>query len=94
MRLKILNKNEKREIENKLNKQFGIEKIPGIILKKGAERLFLFQGNFDKKQIAKLEQSVPIEKAGVYFANYPDTYKEEIFDYIFKYYPQELTRRC
>jgi len=52
--LKILNKNEKREIKNKLNKQFGINEIPGKIVKRGAERLFLFNGNFKWKQIKKL----------------------------------------
>jgi len=33
------------------------------------------------------------KEAGIYFINMPDIYKEDIFDYIFKYYPQELTRR-
>lgn len=66
--LKILNKNEKAEITNKLNKQFGIMKIPGEIVKRGAERLFLFNGNFNWKQIKKLERTVPVERIGVYFA--------------------------
>ena len=65
--LKILNKNQKTEIKNKLNKQFGINEIQGIIVKRGAERLFLFQGSFDKKQVKKLESTVPIERVGVYF---------------------------
>ncbi len=65
--LKILNKNQKTEIKNKLNKQFGINEIQGIIVKRGAERLFFFQGSFDKKQIKKLESTVPIERVGVYF---------------------------
>ena len=68
-RLKILNKNEKREIENKLKKQFGIQNIPGIIVKRSEERLFLFSGNFNKRQIKKLEDLVIIERIGVYFAN-------------------------
>lgn len=40
--LKIFNKKEKQEIENKLNEQFGIKEIPGEIIMKGKEKLFLF----------------------------------------------------
>jgi NOL1/NOP2/fmu family ribosome biogenesis protein len=65
--LKILNKNEKKEIENKLLNQFGIKEINGIFLKRGAERIFLFQGNFEIKDIKKLESNVLIERVGVYF---------------------------
>ncbi|MBA7658378.1 Ribosomal RNA small subunit methyltransferase F [subsurface metagenome] len=67
-RLKILNKNEKKEIVNKLSKQFGVEEVPGLILRRGAERLFLFQGSFNEGQIKKLEDKVPVDKVGVYFA--------------------------
>lgn len=67
--LKILNKNEKREIENKLKKQFGIDEVKGIIVKRGEERLFLFSGNFNERQIKKLENLVIIERIGVYFAS-------------------------
>lgn len=66
--LKILNKNQKKEIENLLKKQFGIDKIPGIIVRRGEERLFLFSGDFDEKQIRRLERNVIIERIGVYFA--------------------------
>ena len=66
--LKILNKNEKQEIVNKLNSRFGINEIPGILVKKGEERLFLFAGDFDIKQIKKLEGTIPIERVGIYFA--------------------------
>ena len=67
-KLKILNKNEKEEIIERLNKQFGIEKVEGIILKRGTERLFLYNGNLSAKQIEKLEKAVTIERVGVYFA--------------------------
>ena len=66
--LKILNKNEKQEIEKKLNNQFGIENIPGIILRWGKEKLFLFSGSFNKHEIKNIEERVPIERIGVYFA--------------------------
>ena len=65
--LKILNLNQKQEIVNKLKKQFGIKDIEGIFVKRGEERLFLFQGDFTPRQIYNLERTVPIERVGVYF---------------------------
>ena len=66
--MKILNKKEKQEIENKLNKQFGIKEISEKIIMKGKEKLFLFSGSFTNEEIKKLEELVVIEKIGVYFA--------------------------
>ena len=74
-RLKILNKNEKQEILNRLNKQFGIKDIHGIIVKRGEEKLFLFSGDYNERQIENLEKIVPIEGVGIYFAK---IIKEEI----------------
>ena len=70
--LKILNKSEKREIERELEEQFGIKNIPGLILRRGEERLFLFSGSFNKKEIKNLEKIVPVERIGVYFAKLMD----------------------
>ncbi len=66
--LKILNLSEKREIEKQLENQFGIQKIPGMLMQKGKERLFLFAGNLDSKDIKKLEEIIIIERIGIYFA--------------------------
>ncbi len=69
--LKILNTNEKKEIENKLKAQFGIKSIPGILLKRGAERIFLYQGEFTKQEIKKLDYiKINVERVGVYFCKF------------------------
>lgn len=68
MTLKILNANEKREIEEKIKNQFGVDEIRGILIKSGKERLFFFSGNFSKEMIKSLEESAPVERIGVYFA--------------------------
>lgn len=70
MTFRILSENERKEIEEKLNEQFGIKKIPGMLLKMGAERIFLFLGDLNEKQIIQLEETAPIERIGVYFAKY------------------------
>ncbi len=68
MRLKILNENEKKQIENYLKERFGINKIPGILLKKGEERIFLFSGDINSKQINQLDNKILLERVGIYFA--------------------------
>ena len=72
MTLQILNKNETREILNLLKKQFQILEIPGQIIKIGKERLFLYQGSLNKEEIKKLDATILIERAGVYFGKVKD----------------------
>ena len=72
MTLKILSIKEKKEIEKKLNEQFGIKYVPGLIVKKGHERLFLFSGSLNPKELKELEILVPIERVGAYFAKISD----------------------
>ncbi|MBT4376610.1 hypothetical protein HOD29_04515 [archaeon] len=67
-RIKIFNAKETRKVLRALNQQFGIEEIPGQLIRKGEEKLFLFQGNLDKETIKALEEFTPIERAGVYVA--------------------------
>lgn len=66
--LKILSKNENREIERKLNKQFGVKEIPGMLIKFGKDRIFFFSGKLKEKEIRIIESEIPIERIGVYFA--------------------------
>ena len=68
MNLKIMNQNEKEGVLGKLNKQFGITEIPGEIVMRGKERMFLFTGSFDKNQLRVLEELTPVERVGAYFA--------------------------
>ncbi|MFH1310983.1 MAG: hypothetical protein ABIH65_01100 [Nanoarchaeota archaeon] len=73
--LKILNENEKQEIEKNLKEQFGIENIPYKIIMWGEERLFLFSGSLNENDIKKINEIIPIERIGIYFAK---IIKEEI----------------
>ena len=66
--LKILSDEEKKKIERQLDAQFGIKQIHGLIIQRGEERLFLYQGSLSKEDIKKLDYSVPIERIGIYFA--------------------------
>jgi len=66
--LKILTHKEKAEVTNKLKIRFGINEIPGILVRWGAERIYLFTGSFTEKDIRKTEQIAFIERIGIYFA--------------------------
>ncbi|MBU0959432.1 MAG: hypothetical protein KKB31_05800 [Nanoarchaeota archaeon] len=68
MNFKILNTNQKQEILDKLKAQYGITTLPGMLIQRGTERIFLFQGSLTEKQIKVLEYTVPIERIGIYFA--------------------------
>ena len=64
--LTILNKTETNEILSKLSEQFGIKEIPGILIKIGNERIFLFQGEATLKEFNEIDKNAFIERAGVY----------------------------
>ena len=64
----ILDNKETQKILEKLNKQFGISKIPGFLIKIGQERIFLYQGNINEKEILNLAETIPVERIGIYFA--------------------------
>lgn len=68
MNLKILRIKEKKKIEKSLQEQFGITEIKGLLVKRGEERIFLFQGDLSPKQISELEEKIPLERIGIYFA--------------------------
>src|SRR3989344_136335 len=81
---KILKGKERKEIETKLEEQFGISKIPGEILMRGKERLFFYSGNLNSDSIKNLESLVFIDGAQIF--------KEQISKNIFQI-PKELVEK-
>jgi len=67
-RLKIFSLAEKNKLIEQLNKQFGIKDIPGIFIMRGAERIFLYQGDLNPREIREYEETLPVERVGAYFA--------------------------
>jgi NOL1/NOP2/fmu family ribosome biogenesis protein len=66
--MKPLTSPTKKRILSQLNKQFGIEKLPYLILQFGKEKLRLFSGHFSIEEINLLDANLRIETAGLYFA--------------------------
>lgn len=59
---------QKKKILEKLNEQYGITKLPYLLLKFGKEKLRLYSGNLSKEELIDLDKSLRIENAGLYFA--------------------------
>jgi len=66
-RIKIFTQKEKKQLVEKLKRQFGVEEVKGIFVQMGLERLYLFQGSLTKRDLIELEQIIWIERIGVYF---------------------------
>lgn len=64
--IEIIPKKESEEMADKLKEQFGINKIPGMLVRKGKERIFLFNGEITEKELEKIDRIVEIERAGIY----------------------------
>lgn len=64
--MKILNHKQRKEIQDKLTEQFGVKKIPNVLVKFGEEKIFAFSGNLTLLQ--KLQELTRIEGVGNYIA--------------------------
>lgn len=70
--LKIIEGKELEDFQNKLNEQFGVKEIPGKIMMRGRERVFLFTGDLDEENLRVLEKRTFVERAGTYIAKNVD----------------------
>jgi len=66
--MKILRSASKKKILAQLNIQFGITKIPYLLLRFGKEKLRAFSGNLSVEELNKLDSKLRIENMGLYFA--------------------------
>jgi NOL1/NOP2/fmu family ribosome biogenesis protein len=64
--IEFIPKREDEEIKQKLEEQFGIRELNGRLMRKGKERIFLFQGEISDDEIKKIDEVVEIERAGIY----------------------------
>jgi len=73
MKLEILKRNKRIEIERLLEKNFGI-KIPFKyqLLQSGKDKLRIFTGNLGPQELSILNKLLTIETIGLYFAFFKD----------------------
>jgi len=66
--MKILLSPQKKKILEQLKEQFGIEKLPYLLLRFGKEKLRAYSGNLSIKELNILDANLRIETLGLYFA--------------------------
>jgi len=66
--MKIILSSQKKKILAQLNEQFGIKKIPYLLLRFGKEKLRAYSGNLSIEELNILDANLRIENIGIYFA--------------------------
>lgn len=78
MRARFLPAGEKKQVMADLENQFGIKKVPGILVESGKEKIRLFTGSLTREQLVELDKAVRIEIIGLYSIKKEDTYRLSI----------------
>lgn len=65
----FLSKQEEKKIKEQL-KEFGIEKIPFLLLKFGKDRIRAYSGSFDGEELNRISDNVFLELIGLYFGKF------------------------
>src|SRR3989338_1824866 len=65
--MKLLTSTDKKKIIGQLSQQFGIEKIPYLLLQFGIEKIRIYSGSLPKEELSILDRELRIETAGLYF---------------------------
>ena len=66
MKVRFIRSSEKKRIESALKEQFGISKLPYLLLETGKEKIRAFSGALSKEELLDLAQLVNIEIIGLY----------------------------
>ena len=65
--MKLIKRKEQKEIMKKLDEQFGIKNLPGILLRFGREKMRLYTGNLNPDEVKDIDRNFNLETAGIYF---------------------------
>lgn len=66
--IKFFTKSEKDKLLSRLKEQFGIKELPFIVAHLGKERIVIFSGDLNEKDILKMDEFARLEGVGLYFA--------------------------
>ncbi|MFA5258798.1 MAG: hypothetical protein WC979_06280 [Candidatus Pacearchaeota archaeon] len=68
--MKPLTSTDKKKIIEQLNNQFGITKLPYLLIQFGQEKIRAYSGILSKEELCYLDREIRIENIGLYFAKY------------------------
>ena len=66
--MQIIHSAEKKKILEQLESQFGINKLPYLLLQFGKEKIRAFSGSLSSQELLILDKNLRIETVGLYFA--------------------------
>lgn len=66
MIIRFIRSNEKKQIMEMLNKEFGIQELPFLLIESGKEKIRAFSGNLSKEEIQQIGEIANIELIGTY----------------------------
>ena len=66
--MQIIKLKEKKQIIEQLNKQFGIQDLPYLLLRFGKEKIRAYSGSLSTEELKILDKTLNIETIGIYFA--------------------------
>jgi len=66
MNVKLLKSSEKKRILRELEEQFGIEKLPYLLIETGKQKIRGFSGTMTKEEIRELGEIANVEIIGIY----------------------------
>jgi len=66
--MKIIKATEKKKILEELKEQFGITKLPYLLLRFGKEKIRIYSGDLSTEELNVLDKNLRIENIGLYFA--------------------------
>jgi hypothetical protein len=66
MKIHFIKSREKRKLLAQLKDQFGISKLPYLLIQSGKEKVRGFSGNLSKEEISLLSRTTNIEIIGLY----------------------------
>lgn len=70
--MQIIRASEKKKILEKLEKQYGISKLPYLLLQFGKEKIRLYSGNLSSQELNILDKNLRVENIGLYLAKQQD----------------------
>lgn len=74
----FIKSSEKKQILAELNEQFGIQKLPYLLIESGKERIRAFSGSLSKEEILKISHLTNIESIGLYLLKKEDSLRLSI----------------
>jgi NOL1/NOP2/fmu family ribosome biogenesis protein len=72
MKMEIVRSTDKKRISDQLKEQFGISKVPYLLLRFGKEKIRAFSGSLLTDELRILDHNLRIEAAGLYLGKQQD----------------------